>query len=128
MKRIAGFLLAFTLLTGFAAGCSSDDDGDAATTEQSADNGSSDNGSSDEGSTSGNADVAAYCEAVDAFVEKALEAADDPAKAAGLATEGQDLTEKATALSTAGLSAEEAQEVADCTERSTEALQSLIPG
>ena len=124
--------MAFTLLTGVAAGCSSDDD-DTASTEESADNGSSDNGSTDEGSgdggsSSGNADVAAYCEAVDAFVEKALEAADDPAKAASLTTESQDLTEKATALGSANLSAEEAQEVADCTERSTEALQSLIPG
>jgi hypothetical protein len=67
--------------------------------------------------------VQAYCEAVDEYVSKIEAAMSDPAKAAELAaSEGAELTEKATALSTAGLSAEEAQEVADCTQRATSAL------
>lgn len=79
---------------------------------------------SDEGSTtdSGNADVKAYCDAVDEYVEKVQAAKDDPAKASALTEEAQKLSEKASALGTAGLDADDAQDVADCTKKSTDAL------
>jgi hypothetical protein len=79
---------------------------------------------SDEGSTtdSGNADVKAYCDAVDDYVAKVKDAEGDAAKAAALSDEAQKLTEKAQALATAGLDSGDAQDVADCTKKSTDAL------
>ncbi|HEX2576488.1 MAG TPA: hypothetical protein VHK88_09085 [Aquihabitans sp.] len=58
-------------------------------------------------------------------MKKVEDVRDDPAQAAGLATEAQELSSKGAELATAGLSQDEAQEVADCTERSTNAL---MPG
>lgn len=137
MKRAFGFLLAFVLLTGGAAACSDDDGDDAATEVDAGDTGGDtsgdggdggDDGDDDGGETtdSGNADVVAYCDAVDEYVSKVEDAMGDPAAAAALTEESQELSETAAALATAGLSAEEAEEVADCTERATSALTDSV--
>jgi hypothetical protein len=113
-----GWLMVLALLAGVTA-CSDDKKDDAKV--ESTDKG--DSGDSGDGNTdSGNADVVAYCKAVDAYVQKAKDAMSDPAKAAALTSEGQDLAKQAQDLATANLSAEEAQEVADCTKKSTDAL------
>ncbi|HWJ98358.1 MAG TPA: hypothetical protein VNQ33_09370, partial [Acidimicrobiales bacterium] len=108
------------LLMGAAAcGSSGGDDAKKSdTTEAKSDSGS------DEGATtdSSNADVKAYCDAVDEYVKKAKAAQSDPAKASALTDEAKDLTDKATALASAGLDADDAQAVADCTKKSTDAL------
>ena len=131
MRRVLGAFLIAGLLTGAAAcGSSGGDDAKKSdTTAASSDSGSSDSGSSDSGSSdsgsstdSSNKDVKAYCDAVDEYVQKVKDAQGDAAKAAALTDEAQELTEKATALSTAGLSADDAQAVADCTKKSTDAL------
>jgi len=111
------------LLMGVAAcGSSGGDDAKKSDTPAASDSGK-DSGS-DEGSTtdSGNADVKAYCDAVDEYVQKVKDASGDASKAAALADEGQELTEKAQALATADLDAQDAQDVADCTKKSTDAL------
>jgi len=114
MRRVLGFVMVVGLLVGGASACSSSSDNkkdDTTTTVK-------DNG----GSSSGNAKVVAYCKAVDEFVKKAQAAKSDPSKASTLATEGQDLSAKAQALGTAGLSSADAAKVADCTKKSTAAL------
>ena len=97
MKRVLGFFLAFLLLTGGAAACSDDDKDDTSSETTAAADGGDTEETTDEGgdSGSGNADVAAYCEAVDAYVAKAKEVLADPASAdaATLAAEGQELTD-----------------------------------
>ena len=118
MRRAAGFVLVLALLTGGAAACGSSggsSGGDTKTTE-----GSSNTDSSD-------ADVQAYCKAVDEFVAKAKEILADPTKgdATSLQSEGQELTAKATELAKKDLSSEDAQAVADCSKKSTDAL---LPG
>lgn len=119
-KRALSFLLAFMLLTGAAAGCSDDkkDDKAAETTEENS------GGTDDGGESTGSSDpeVKAYCDAVKEYTEKAKDAMSDPAKAADLASEGQELTEKATELQGADLSVEDAQAVADCSKEAAEAL------
>ncbi|CAN5593409.1 hypothetical protein BH10ACT1_BH10ACT1_34130 [soil metagenome] len=117
MKRFLGFLLVTGMLFGGASCSSSGSDKKAdapATSEEKSGEG-----------TSGNADVAAYCKAVDAYVAKAKDAMDDPDKAQALTAEAQDLSTKATALATAGLTADDAKDVGDCTKKSTDAL---LPG
>lgn len=111
------------LLMGGAA-CGSDGDDDAKSSNPSSESTDSSESKSGEGSTtdSGNADVKAYCDAVDEYVQKVKDAEGDASKAAALSDEAQELTEKATALATAGLDADDAQEVADCTKKSTDAL------
>ena len=103
------------LLMGVAA-CGSSGGSDAKTSDTKA--------KTEEGSTtdSGNADVKAYCEAVDDYVAKVKDAEGDAAKAAALSDEAQKLTDKATALATANLDSGDAQDVADCTKKSTDAL------
>ena len=117
MRRFLGFLLVAGLLIGGASGCSSDDDkkADATTEETTADEGGETTGSE-------NADVKAYCDAVDEYVAAAKDVGTDPAKAQALTEQATDLSTKAGALATAGLSADDAQAVADCTEKSTAAL------
>lgn len=118
MRRVLGALMIAGLLIGGAA-CGSSGGDDA----KSSDTSSESSESSKESTTdSGNADVKAYCDAVDEFVKKAEAAKDDPAKASALTEESQELTEKAQALATAGLDADDAQDVADCTKKSTDAL------
>jgi hypothetical protein len=107
------------------AACGSSGGSDAKSSDTTAPK-STDESSTDKSTTdSGNADVKAYCKAVDEYVKKVKEAKDDPAKASALTDEAKELTEKATALSTAGLDAQDAQDVADCTKKSTDAL---MPG
>jgi hypothetical protein len=107
------------LLMG-AAACGSSGGSDSS---KSSDTKSSDT-KTEEGSTtdSGNADVKAYCDAVDDYVAKVKDAEGDATKAAALSDEAQKLSEKAQALATAGLDAGDAQDVADCTKKSTDAL------
>ena len=128
MRRVLGaFLIAGLLFGAAACGSSGGDDSKSSDESSASADDSSNDESSDEGSTtdSGNADVKAYCDAVDDYVQKVKDAQGDAAKAAALSEEAQELTEKATALSTAGLDAEDAQAVADCTKKSTDAL---MPG
>jgi len=119
MRRVLGFMLALGLLVGGATACGSSSGGDksSATTAggDSATTTASGNGSS------GGGKVADYCKAVDDYVAKVKAAKADPSKAAALAADGQDLAKKAAALAT-GLSASDAQKVADCTKKSTDAL------
>jgi hypothetical protein len=131
MKRALGLIMIAGLFLG-ATACGASGGSDSKsddTTKVTADTGSdtgSDSGDSDGDTTgSGNADVKAYCKAVDEYVEKAKEIMDDPTGAQTLAEEGQELAEQAQGLATAGLSAEDAQDVADCTKKSTDAL---LPG
>lgn len=122
MRRLLGcVMIAGLLFSGAACGKSDSSKDNKTTTTTGADSG--DNGSGE--SSSGNADVKAYCKAVDAYVDKVKAAQSDPAKAATLADEGKDLSTKAGALATANLSADDAQAVADCTKKSTDAL---VPG
>ncbi|WP_426573874.1 hypothetical protein [Aquihabitans sp. McL0605] len=126
MRRALGSILIAGLLMGAAAcGTSggSDSKPSGGSTVTTADSGSDSGGSGEV--ASGNKAVAAYCKAVDEYVKKAKAAMNDPAKASTLATEGQDLSKKAVALSTSGLSADDAKAVGDCTKKSTDAL---IPG
>ena len=114
MRRVLGFVMVVGLLVGAAAcSSSSDDKKDDTTTTVAKDSG---------GGDSSNAEVDAYCKAVDEFVQKAKAAQADPSKASTLATEGQELQSKATALAGAGLSSADATKVADCTKKSTAAL------
>ncbi|QXC61734.1 hypothetical protein KSP35_02495 [Aquihabitans sp. G128] len=105
------------LVTG-AAGCSSSGSDKASDKTEAV-------STNDGGEGSGNADVTAYCKAVDSFVKKAKAAQGDAAKAQALTADSQDLAKKAQALATANLSADDAQVVADCTKKSTDAL---MPG
>ena len=116
MRRTAGFLLAFALLTGGAAACGSSSggsDGKTDTTTASAGN-----------TDSTNADVQAYCKAVDAYVKKAKEILADPSKgdAASLQAEGTKLSQKAQALTSKGLSAADGKAIGECSARSASAL------
>lgn len=128
MKRALGFALAFLLLTSGAAACSDDKDDTATdTTEAASEDTASDDTAADEGDggdSSGNAEVAAYCEAVEEYVAKAKEVMADPASAdaSTLAAEGQELTDQATELATADLSTEDAKDLADCTQEAASAL------
>jgi outer membrane murein-binding lipoprotein Lpp len=116
MRRVLGAIMIAGLLMGGAA-CGSSGGSDSGKSDTTA-------AKSEEGSTtdSGNADVKAYCDAVDDYVAKVQEAKDDPAKASALTDEAKELSEKASALATAGLDSGDAQDVADCTKKSTDAL------
>ena len=113
MRRVAGCILALALLTGGAAACGSSGGSDKASGTTVASGGNT---------SSSNADVKAYCDAVDAYVKKVQAAKTDTSKLAALSAEGQDLAKKAQNLATAGLSSKDAQDVAACTKKSTDAL------
>ena len=121
-------MIAGLLVGAGACGSSGGDTKASDTTTAAADSGSgsgSDSGSGGGSTSSGNAEVKAYCKAVDAYVKKVKDATGDASKAAELGTQSQDLSKKAAALATAGLNADDATAVADCTKKSTDAL---IPG
>ena len=121
MRRALGFIMIAGLLVGAGACGSSGGDTKASDTTVAADSGS-DSGSGGGSTSNANAEVQAYCEAVDAYVKKVKDATGDAAKAAELGTQSQDLSKKAAALATAGLNADDAAAVADCTKKSTDAL------
>jgi hypothetical protein len=75
------------------------------------------------GSASSNSKVKAYCDAVDAYIQKYKDANGDTSKLASLSKDSQDLAAKAQALATAGLSSSDAQDVAACTKKSTDAIK-----
>lgn len=111
-KRTLALLIAGTFLFGTAAACSDDDPADGGSggdTEETT-------GGDDGGDASGNADVQAYCDAVDAYVDAG----------AFDATKAQELGEQATELgaNAADLTAEDSQAISDCTAR----LAELVPG
>ena len=116
MRRMFGWMMVLALLAGVTA-CSDDKKDDAKV--ESTDNG---DGGDAKNTDSGDPDVQAYCKAVDEYVKKVKDAMNDPGKAATLATEGQDLAKQAQDLATADLSSADAQAVADCTKKSTDAL------
>ena len=76
----------------------------------------------DTGST--NPKVKEYCAAVQSYVDKVKAAMSDPmgANAGQLATEGQELSAKAQALASGGLTTADAQAVSKCTQEATSAL------
>ncbi len=113
-RALALMLGAGLMLFGVAA-CGDDDDGGGSDDTETTDGG--DDSGDDGGDESGNADVQAYCDEVAAFVDSVQEDPTNP----DLATQGQDLASAAAALGT-DLTAEEAQEVADCSAEATEAL------
>ena len=116
MRRALGLIMIAGLVLG-AGACSSSGGDKKADTKSTTDSGDT-NGET----ASGNKAVQQYCDAVDAYVKKAKAAEGDASKAAALADDSKDLTSKATALATAGLNADDAQAVADCTKKSTDAL------
>jgi hypothetical protein len=108
-------MLGAGLMVFSVAACGDDDDsgGDDDTTETTAGDDSGDSGDSESGSS----EVQEYCDAVADFVAAAQ---DDPTNP-DLATQAQDLAQQAQDLAT-GLTAEEAQEVADCSAEAASAL------
>ena len=125
MRRALGLIMIVGLVLG-AAACGSSGGSDSSSDKSAASSDSSSDSSSDGGSTSsGNADVKAYCKAVDEYVQKVKDAEGDAAKAQALTNDSQELAKKASALATANLSADDAKAVADCTKKSTDAL---LPG
>ena len=118
MRRVLGAIMIAGLIVGGAA-CGSSGGSDAKSSDKTSDTKASDSG---ETTDSGNADVKAYCDAVDEYVQKVKDAQGDAAKAAALSDEAKELSDKAAALATAGLDSGDAQDVADCTKKSTDAL------
>ena len=107
------------LVLGVAA-CGSSGGSDSSSDTKTTEATSSESGG---GSTdSSNAKVAEYCKAVDDYVQKVKDAEGDPSKLSALTDEGKELTDKAAALATANLSADDAKAVGDCTKKSTDAL------
>ena len=132
VRRHLSWIFAGTMLLGGLAACSDDDDdsGDddtEETTTTTEGDGGDDSGDSGDG---GNADVQAYCDDVDAFVEAALDAGSDPSALAGLTEEATALQESGTELAenSADLSEDDAEALQACTTEAAEALQELIPG
>ena len=119
MKLLPAILLSAVLALGTAACGDNNDNGGSG--------GSGDNSSDSGGSGSSNADVKAYCDAVKDYVDKVNAAvkSKDVSQLSALQGESQDLTDKATALATANLSSDDAQEVANCTKEATDALSDL---
>ena len=123
-RRMLALLAAGVLALGGLAACGDDDDtsdtGGEETTdtgsEETTDTGEEEGDTTDDGGGSANAEVQEYCDAVTAFVDGFD--ASDPA----MATEAQELVDQATDLSTADLSAEDAQAVADCSQQVNELL------
>ena len=130
MKRASGILLSLLLLTG-AAACGSDDDaGDDTTTTEAAAGTETTAGEDTDttGSSSGdieNAEVADYCEQVDAFIEEYADVLADPAGNAERAMEmlepAQELLDAATALDPSELSPEDVTALNDCAQKLTDA-------
>jgi hypothetical protein len=122
-KRTLALILGATLVLGVAA-CGDDDDSDGGSTDRTTTE--QDSGSDDGGSASGNADVQAYCDAVDEYVQAAQDVIDDPTSgdAAELSQQGQDLAAQGQELASnaADLTPEDAQAIADCTQEATSAL------
>ncbi|OWY63639.1 hypothetical protein B7486_51960 [cyanobacterium TDX16] len=114
-------MLVLLFVFGGAAACSDDDGddgGDSDTTEED----SGDSGDSG-GGDSGNSDVQAYCDAVDEYVAEVNEVLEDPTGDTSALTEtGTELANQATELSGAGLSAEDAEAVAECSQEAASAL------
>ena len=113
MRRVLGLMMVVGLLIGGASACgsSSGSSKSSSTTEASGGGGST---------TSSNKAVQDYCKAVDAFVKKYKDGGSGNASA--MAADSKDLSDKAAALATAGLSADDATAVGDCTKRSTDVL------
>ena len=78
----------------------------------------------DGGGGNASSKVKDYCAAVQDYVDKVKAAMSDPtgASAGALVGEGEELSAKAQALATSGLSAADAQEVSRCTQEATSAL------
>ncbi len=115
MKRVLAMFFALFLLLG-ASACGSDSKSDSSSSE------TTEAPSSDGGSSSSNADVKAYCDAVTTFAEKAKDAMSDPSKLAGLTDEANDLAKQGSDLAKANLDEADAQAVADCSKKASEAL------
>ena len=122
-------LAAGVLAFGGLAACGDDDDtsdtGGEETTDtggeegDTADTGGEEGDTTDDGGGSANAEVQEYCDAVSAFVDEFD--AEDPA----MLSESQELQQQATDLAGAGLSAEDAEQVAECTEQLSELASEL---
>lgn len=123
MKKLFALAVVMGVLFVGAAGCSSDSSDDKSPeTTAAPDSGSKDDsGSSDSGS--GSDEVAAYCKAVDEYVQQVKDAMKNPTSAdtSALTSQGQELTKKAQDLA-GNINADEAKEVADCSKKAASAL------
>jgi len=72
--------------------------------------------------TSGSSAADEYCKAIKDYVAKVKAAQSDPSKLAGLAEDGQKLSEKAAALAGSNLSVADGQKVAKCAQEASDAL------
>lgn len=124
-KRTLALLIVGTFLFGTAAACSDDDNGGDNTTTTAADGGSD---SGDGGGSSDNAEVQDFCDAAAEFAQAVEDANGDPAALGDLSTQGQELATQAGDLAGAGLSAEDAQVVQDCSQQVTDAVAGLAGG
>lgn len=123
MRRVLGSLMIAGLLFAGAACGSSSPSKPASTTGGGSTGTTAAAGGSGGGTTSSNAAVQAYCKSVDDYVAKVKAALGDTSKMAALSAQATDLSTKATALATSGLSAADGQAVAACTTKSTNALK-----
>ncbi len=133
MRRSLSWLFAGTMLLGGLAACSDDeDDGGDDTSEEDGGSGSdnSDDSGDSGGGESGNADVQAYCDDIDALAEE-IEAADgDPAALGDLADELTALGQTGADLAAdaASLTPEDTEAITECGQRLTDASASLSGG
>lgn len=133
MRRHLSWIFASTLLLGGLAACGDDDDNSDDTETTTTEDGGSDStetteGGGDEESSGGNAEVQAYCDEVESFAEAVADAGTDPSALAGLTEDSTALAEASADLQNADLDEDDAQALADCSERAAEALQELVPG
>ena len=131
-RTLTAAITAVTLICTMAA-CSDDDDGDggaattAAESDAAADEGGADDGSENgsesdsDGGAGSNAEVEAYCTAVDELAEAAQQLIDDPANADPTVVSEltQELTEQATQLA-GSVGPEDAARLQECSDRFSE--------
>jgi hypothetical protein len=124
-KRTLALLIAGTFLFGTAAACSDDDNGGNTTTTAGDDGGDSGDGG---GGSSSKAEVQDFCDAAAEFAQAVEDANGDPAALGDLSAQGQELATQAGDLAGAGLSAEDAEVVQECSQQVTDAVAGLAGG
>ena len=115
MRRVLSVMLAVGILLG-ATACGDDKKDDKATEQ------TDDTKAADPGSNSGGSKADEYCAAVDAFVKEAKGNLTDPSKSAEIAQKAQELSTKAQEITTGGVSADEAKQMGECTQKISTAM------